>query len=152
MKNIFILISCLLIGINSYAQKSYVSISASAFFATSVKDPINLLSSTIEYGRYLKSGISLGISYGYFSLDADQKYSLARITCPILEKNDGVYNLSLSGGVGWFYKFKDILFEYDINNSFKISDKNSLVLSYCVNSAFGDGNMKSFVFAFNRDF
>jgi len=150
MKNI-ILIACLLIGIKSYAQKNYVSISASAFFATSVKDPINLLSSTIEYGRYLKSGISLGISYGYFSLDADQKYSLARITFPILEKND-VYNLSLSGGVGWFYKFKDILLEYDINNSFKISDKNSLVLSYCVNSAFGDGNMKSFVFAFNRDF
>ena len=91
MKNIIILVFCLLIGINCYAQKNYVSISASAFFATSVKDPINLLSSTIEYGRYLKSGISLGISYGYFSLDADQKYSLARITFPILEKND-VYN------------------------------------------------------------
>jgi hypothetical protein len=114
MKKILIFTLLVLLCFNSKAQKNYVSVSASAFFATSINDPINLLSSTIEVGRYLKSGISLGLSYGYFSLDADQKYSMARVTLPILDK--GLYNFSVSGGVGWFYKYKDLLLEYDINN------------------------------------
>jgi len=150
MKKTLICAFLLMLCFKSKAQKNYVSVSASTFFATSINDPINLLSSTIEVGRYLKSGVSLGLSYGYFSLDADQKYSMARITLPILDK--GLYNFSVSGGVGWFYKYKDLLLEYDINNSIKLNDKNYLVLSYCVNSAFGDANMKSFVFSLSRDF
>jgi hypothetical protein len=110
------------------------------------------MGANIEYGRYLKSGIAIGINFGYWSFVKGTEYNGIKITYPIYS-ND-YYSFSFSGGINYFYSYKDILTEYDFNSSLYISrDKSlSLVLNYCSQSGLGYSKAESFNFGINKDF
>ena len=110
------------------------------------------MGANIEYGRYLKSGISVGINFGYWSFIEGTEFNGIKITFPI--HNNDYYSFSFSGGVNYFYKPKDILLEYDFNSNIYISkDKSvSLVLNYCRQSGLGYDKAESFNFGINKDF
>jgi hypothetical protein len=93
-----------------------VCVGTGLFFNSPISDWKNTLGANVEYGRYLKSGISVGINFGYWSLMKGYEFNGAKITFPIYD-ND-YYCFSFSGGINYFYGFKDILLEYD-----KISNK-----------------------------
>jgi hypothetical protein len=151
MKNILLII-LLLICSSVYSQKNYIYAGTGLFFNSPIKDWKNTLGANVEYGRYFKSGMSIGINFGYWSLLKGYEYNGAKITFPIYS-ND-YYSFSFSGGLNYFYAFKDILAEYDLNNNLYIfKDKSiSLSLNYCRQSGLGYDKAESFNFGINKDF
>jgi hypothetical protein len=152
MKNILIIL-LVIITTTSYSQKkNYLCVSTGVFFNSPISDWRNTLGASVEYGRYLKSGISIGINFGYWSFLKDNEYNGVKISFPLLSNE--YYSLSISGGGSYFYHFKDALFEYDFNANIYLSkDKNtSLALNYCRQSGLGYSNAESFNFGINKDF
>jgi hypothetical protein len=151
MKKLIIVI-LLLIGSVSYGQKNYLSVGTGVFFNSPISDWKNTLGANVEYGKYFKSGLSVGVNFGYWSLLPKYEYNGVKITFPIYS-ND-YYSLSFSGGANYFYSFKDILMEYDFNGNIYMSkDKSvSLILNYCRQSGLGYDRAESFNFGINKDF
>lgn len=151
MKKI-ILVLLLLISSVTYSQKNYIYTGTGVFFNSPISDWKNTMGANIEYGRYLKSGIAIGINFGYWSFVKGTEYNGIKITYPIYS-ND-YYSFSFSGGINYFYSYKDILTEYDFNSSLYINkDKSlSLVLNYCSQSGLGYNKAESFNFGINKDF
>jgi len=151
MKKLIIVI-LLLIGSVSYGQKNYLSVGTGVFFNSPISDWKNTLGANVEYGKYFKSGLSVGVNFGYWSLLPKYEYNGVKITFPIYS-ND-YYSLSFSGGANYFYSFKDILMEYDFNSNIYMSkDKSvSLILNYCRQSGLGYDRAESFNFGINKDF
>ena len=148
------IITALLLVIASvtYGQKNYVYAGTGLFFNSPIKDWKNTFGANVEYGRYLKSGIAVGVNFGYWSLLKGYEYNGVKITFPIYS-ND-YYSLSFSGGLNYFYGFKDILAEYDFNgNIYVFKNKSiSLGLNYCRQSGLGYDRAESFNFGINKDF
>ena len=151
MRNILLII-LLLICSSTYSQKNYVCVGTGLFFNSPIKDWKNTFGGAVEYGRYLKSGISVGVNFGYWSLLKNYEYNGVKATFPIYS-ND-YYSLSFSGGLNYFYAFKDVLAEYDLNSNIYIfKDKSiSLSLNYCRQSGLGYDKAESFNFGINKDF
>lgn len=152
MKKIF-LICLLLISFKPLAQevnKNYLCVGTGAFFNSPMKDWKQLLGANIEYGRYLESGISLGVNFGYWSLLKNYQFNGLKITYPLFQKEG--YSFSVSGGVNYFYYQKDLLFEWDINTSIPIKNNYSLSLVYCFQSGLGYNRALSFNIGVNKDF
>jgi hypothetical protein len=147
-----ILVILLLISSIAYSQKNYICAGTGIFFNSPISDWRNTLGANIEYGRYLKSGISVGVNFGYWSFIEGTEFNGLKITFPIY--NNDYYSFSFSGGVNYFYKPKDILLEYDFNSNIYIGkDKSvSLVLNYCRQSGLGYDKAESFNFGINKDF
>lgn len=142
-----------LISTVAYAQnKNYVCVSTGVFFNSPISDWRNTLGASVEYGRYLKSGISIGLNFGYWSFLSGYEYNGLKISFPLLSNE--YYSFSISGGGSYFYHFKDALFEYDFNANIYLSkDKNtSLALNYCRQSGLGYSSAESFNFGINKDF
>lgn len=97
----------------AFSQKNYISIGTGAFFNSPLEDTKNMLGATVEYGRVLNNGISLGYVFGYYSLTKDKSFSELKLNIPIYDF--GKYNFSVSAGAGYFHSYNDILLEYDIN-------------------------------------
>jgi hypothetical protein len=154
MKNLLIVFA-FLFAFNLSAQDStqnhnYICVGTGAFFNSPMKDWQQLLGASVEYGRYFKSGIALGINFGYWSLAKGNAYNGAKITYPLLSKEH--YSFSLSGGVNYFYTYKDLLFEYDFNTSIFLKNNYSLSLAYCFQSGLGYSSAQSFNIGINKDF
>jgi outer membrane autotransporter protein len=145
-----LLILLILLNFKCFSQKNYIYAGTGAFFNSPINDWKQLLGANVEYGRYLKSGISLGVNFGYWSLLKDYQYNGVKITYPILEKES--YSFSISGGVSYFYKFKDVLFEYDLNTNILLKNNYYLCLSYCCQSGLGYDKAQSFNIGINKDF
>jgi hypothetical protein len=147
-----LLILMLLISSVAYSQKNYICAGTGVFFNSPISDWRNTMGANIEYGRYLKSGIAVGVSFGYWSFLKGTEFNGLKTTFPIFS-ND-YYSFSFSGGVNYFYKPKDILLEYDFNSNIYISkDKSvSLVLNYCRQSGLGYDKAESFNIGINKDF
>jgi hypothetical protein len=152
MKKLLVLM--LLISSYTYAQKNknYVCVSSGIFFNSPINDWKNTFGASMEYGRYFKSGISVGVNFGYWSFLKNYEYNGLKVTFPLLS-ND-YYSLGISGGGSYFYHFKDILLEYDLNANIIISKdkKTSLALNYCRQSGLGYKSAESFNFGINTDF
>jgi hypothetical protein len=131
-------------------NRNYICVGTGAFFNSPMKDWQQLLGASIEYGRYFKSGISLGVNFGYWSLAKGNAYNGVKITYPLLSKE--YYSFSLSGGVNYFYTQKDLLFEYDFNTSIFLKNNYSLSLVYCFQSGLGYSSAQSFNIGINKDF
>jgi hypothetical protein len=142
----------LLISSVAYSQKNYICAGTGIFFNSPISDWKNTMGANIEYGKYLKSGIAIGINFGYWSFIKGTEFNGLKITFPI-HSND-YYCFSFSGGINYFYSFKDILLEYDFNSNIYVSkDKSvSLVLNYCRQSGLGYDKAESFNFGINKDF
>jgi len=148
------LIVLLLLVISSvcYSQKNYVCVGSGIFFNSPITDWKNTFCGNIEYGRYLKSGISVGVNFGYWALSKGYEYNGLKITFPI--HNNDYYCFSFSGGINYFYEYRDVLLEYDFNGNIYINkDKSlSLALNYCRQSGLGYDRAESFNFGINKDF
>jgi len=151
MKKIIVVL-LLLISSVTYSQKNYIYAGTGVFFNSPISDWKNTMGASVEYGRYLKSGIAIGINFGYWSFMEGTEYNGIKITYPI-HSND-YYSFSFSGGINYFYSYKDILTEYDFNSSLYISKNKSLslVLNYCSQSGLGYSKAESFNFGINKDF
>jgi len=151
MRKLIVLI-LIFVGSIAYGQKNYVCVGSGIFFNSPISDWKNTLGASVEYGRYLKSGLSVGVNFGYWSLLPNYEYNGVKVTFPI--RSTDYYSLSFSGGVNYFYAFKDILLEYDFNSAIFISkDKTvSLTLNYCRQSGLGYSSAESFNFGINKDF
>jgi len=151
MKKLIVVI-LLLISSITYSQKNYICVGTGLFFNSPITDWRNTMGANIEYGRYLKSGIAIGINFGYWSFIEGTEFNGVKITFPIY--NNDYYSLSFSGGINYFYEFKDILLEYDFNSNIYISKNKSvsLVLNYCRQSGLGYDKAESFNFGINKDF
>ena len=154
IKNL-LLVLALLFTLNTSAQdttqnRNYICIGTGAFFNSPMKDWQQLLGASIEYGRYFESGIALGINFGYWSLAKGYEYNGVKITYPLLSTD--YYSFSLSGGVNYFYTYKDLLFEYDFNTNIFLKNDYSLSLSYCFQSGLGYDRAQSFNIGINKDF
>lgn len=151
MKRIVTIILLVLASV-TYGQKNYVYAGTGLFFNSSIKDWKNTFGANVEYGRYFKSGISVGVNFGYWSLLKGYEYNGAKITFPIYS-ND-YYCLSFSGGLNYFYEFKDILTEYDLNGNIYVfkNKSTSLSLNYCRQSGLGYDRAESFNFGISKDF
>lgn len=148
---ILLIILLTLLCFNTNAQnKNYICIGTGAYFNLPIQDWKQLLGANIEYGRYLKSGISLGVNFGYWSLLKDYQYNGVKITYPLFEKE--YYSFTLSGGTNYFYKYKDLLFEYDLNTNIFLKNDYSLCLSYCYQSGLGYDKAQSFNISISKDF
>ena len=147
-----ILAVLLLISSVAYSQKNYICAGTGIFFNSPISDWRNTMGANIEYGRYLKSGISVGVNFGYWSFIEGTEFNGLKITFPI--HNNDYYSFSFSGGINYFYSIKDILLEYDFNSNIYINkDKSvSLVLNYCRQSGLGYDKAESFNFGINKDF
>lgn len=147
-----LLILMLLVSSVAYSQKNYICAGTGVFFNSPISDWRNTMGANIEYGRYLKSGISIGVNFGYWSFMKGTEFNGLKITFPIFSNE--YYSFSFSGGANYFYKPKDILLEYDFNSNIYISkDKSvSLVLNYCRQSGLGYDKAESFNFGINKDF
>jgi hypothetical protein len=148
----FVLAVLLLLSSIAYSQKNYVCVSTGIFFNSPIKDWKNTFGGAVEYGRYLKSGISVGVNFGYWSLLPNYEYNGIKVTFPLYSSE--YYNLSFSGGLNYFYSFQDILTECDFNSNIYLSkDKSlSLALNYCRQSGLGYNGAESFNFGINKDF
>jgi hypothetical protein len=151
MKKLMLSIMLLITSI-AYSQKNYICVGTGVFFNSPISDLKNTLGANIEYGRYLKSNIAIGVNFGYWSLLPKYEYNGLKVTFPIYD-ND-YYAFSFSGGANYFYSFKDILLEYDFNaNIFMNKNKDlSLALNYCRQSGLGYDKAESFNFGINKDF
>jgi hypothetical protein len=147
-----LLMSMLLISSVAYSQKNYVCAGTGVFFNSPISDWRNTMGANVEYGRYLKSGIAVGVCFGYWSFIEGTEFNGLKTTFPIFS-ND-YYSFSFGGGVNYFYKPKDILLEYNFNSSIYISKDRSvsLVLNYCRQSGLGYDKAESFNFGVNKDF
>jgi hypothetical protein len=144
------LLTLLCINCNAQDNKNYLFVGTGAFFNTPLEDWKQLLGANIEYGRYLKSGISLGVNFGYWSLLKNYQYNGVKITYPLFERD--AYSFTLSGGANYFYKFKDVLFEYDLNTNIFLKNDYALGLSYCFQSGLGYDRAQSFNIGISKDF
>jgi hypothetical protein len=142
----------LLISSIAYSQKNYICVGTGVFFNSPISDWKNTLGANVEYGRYLKSKIAIGINFGYWSILPKYEYNGLKVTFPIYD-ND-YYAFSFSGGANYFYSFKDILLEYDFNANIYINKSKdlSLALNYCRQSGLGYDKAESFNFGINKDF
>jgi outer membrane autotransporter protein len=145
-----IIILLLLLPLSTFAQKNYICAGTGAFFNSPIKDWQQLLGANIEYGRYFKSGMSVGVNFGYWSLLKGYEYNGAKITYPLLQTDK--YSFSMSGGVNYFYHYKDLLFEYDLNSNIFLKNNYSLYFSYCYQSGLGYSKAESFNIGINKDF
>ena len=145
-----ILILLLLLPLSTFAQKNYICVGTGAFFNSPMKDWQQLLGANIEYGRYFNSGLSVGVNFGYWSLLKDYQYNGVKITYPLLQKDK--YSFTMSGGINYFHKYKELLFEYDLNTSIVLKNNYSLGLSYCYQSGLGYSKAESFNIGINKDF
>jgi hypothetical protein len=147
-----VLVILLLISSVAYSQKNYICTGTGIFFNSPISDWRNTMGANIEYGRYLKSGISVGVNFGYWSFIEGTEFNGLKITFPIYS-ND-YYSFSFSGGINYFYKPKDLLLEYDFNSNIYMSKNKSvsLVLNYCRQSGLGYDKAESFNFGINKDF
>jgi hypothetical protein len=82
MKKFIIMLVLLLSIFVAYSQKYYVSAGPSVAFATSVKDPKDLLGISVEFGKYFKK-VSLGLSTGFNSLYKEDIYQSLVLSIPI---------------------------------------------------------------------
>jgi hypothetical protein len=142
----------LFISTATYSQKNYISVSTGVFFNSPISDWKNTLGASIEYGRYLKSGVSIGINFGYWSFIEGYQYNGIKISFPLVSNE--YYSFSISGGGAYFYHFKDMLFEYDFNANLYLnkSKTKSLCLNYCSQSGLGYSKAESFNIGLNKDF
>lgn len=129
---------------------NYISVGTGANFNSPIKDCQQLLGASVEYGRYFKSGISLGVNFGYWSLAKGNAYNGVKITYPLLSREG--YSFSLSGGVNYFYTYKDLLFEYDLNTNIFLKNDYSLNLSYSYQSGLGYDRVQSFNIGIDKNF
>ena len=150
MKKLLLILSILLCFKVEAQNKNYISVGTGAFFNSPIQDWKQLLGASVEYGRYFKSGISVGINGGYWSLLKDYQYNGVKITYPLFEKE--YYSFTLSGGTNYFYKYKDLLFEYDLNTNIFLKNDYSLCLSYCFQSGLGYDRAQSFNIGISKDF
>ena len=150
MKKLLLILSILLCFKVEAQNKNYISVGTGAFFNSPIQDWKQLLGASVEYGRYFESGISVGINGGYWSLLKDYQYSGVKITYPLFEKE--YYSFTLSGGTNYFYKYKDLLFEYDLNTNIFLKNDYSLCLSYCFQSGLGYDRAQSFNIGISKDF
>lgn len=134
MKNLVLLI--LFFTSIAFSQKNYLSVSTGAFFNSPLADAKNMLGATIEYGRVLKNGMSVGYAFGYYSLTKDKSFSEIKLNIPIYDF--GKYNVSVSGGAGYFHTYNDILLEYDLN--FNAELKKDYALGFVLSKSSGLGN------------
>ena len=145
-----IIISTPTIAQDSIQNRNYICVGTGAFFNSPMKDWKQLLGASVEYGRYFKSGIAVGVNFGYWSLLKGYSYNGIKITYPLLANE--YYAFSMSGGVNYFYTFKELLFEYDFNTSIFLKNDYSLSLSYCFQSGLGYDRAQSFNVGINKDF
>jgi hypothetical protein len=115
-----------------------------------MKDWKQFLGGNIEYGKYFNSGISLGFNFGYWSLLKNYQYNGIKITYPLWERSH--YSFTLSGGANYFHKYKDLLFEYDLNSNIFLKNDYSLCISYCFQSGLGYERAQSFNIGISKDF
>ena len=144
------LLTILCINSNAQENKNYLCVGTGAFFNSPLKDWKQLLGANVEYGRYFKSGISLGVNFGYWSLLKNYQYNGVKITYPLFERE--FYSFTLSGGANYFYKYQDLLFEYDLNTNIFLKKDYSLSLSYCYQSGLGYDRAQSFNIGISKDF
>jgi len=150
MKKLLLILLTLLCFNVDAQNKNYFCVGTGSFFNSPVKDWKQLLGANVEYGRYLKSGISLGVNFGYWSLLKNYQYNGVKITYPLFERE--AYSFTLSGGTNYFYKYKDLLFEYDLNTNIFLKNDYSLCLSYCYQSGLGYDKAQSFNISISKDF
>jgi hypothetical protein len=129
---------------NKTNGQGYVMVAPNFAFDTPLRDTKNLIGSTIEIGKYFGE-TAIGINSGWWSLDSKDFYQEIMATFPLIDK------FSVSVAVGYFYHYKDITMEYDFNYTLPIKNKYSFVLSYGVQSAFGN-KVSSYSFGINKDF
>ena len=113
-------------------------------FNTPLNDTKNLLGGTIEVGKYFGK-TAIGINSGWWTLDSKDFYQEVMATFPIYER------FSVSAAIGYFYHYKDITMEYDINYNFKARNGYTPVISYSLQTAFGT-SCKAFSVGVNKDF
>ena len=131
MKKILLLLLITTIG---FAQKNSITLSSGAFFNTSLSDAKNMLGATIEYDRTLNNGLSIGYVFGYYCLTKDKSFSELKLNIPIYDF--GKFNVSVSGGAGYFHTYNDLLLEYDLNFNAKLNYSYSLAFTLSKTSAF----------------
>ncbi len=135
MKRIIIILVLLFTSV-AFSQKNYISVSTGAFFNSPLADTKNMLGATLEYGRILNNGMSIGYAFGYYSLTKDKSFSEIKLNIPIYDF--GNYNASISGGAGYFHTYNDILLEYDIN--FNAELNNNYTLGFTLSKTSGLGS------------
>ena len=119
----------------AFSQKNYISVGTGAFFKSSLADSKNMLGATVEYGRVLKNNMSIGYCFGFYSLTKDKGFSEVKLNIPIY--NFGKYNISVSGGTGYFHTYNDILLEYDLNFNADLGVNYYIVFSLSKSSGLG---------------
>jgi hypothetical protein len=145
MKKIILAI-LLLISSVAYSQKYYTYIGPSVAFDVPLSDTKHLISGCFEVGKYLNNGISVGLRTGLYSLDPKDVYTHFVVGLPILTSN-----FSITLCAGYFYNYNDITLEYDLNYNIKLSETNSIIITYGAQSAFGTTS-HSFSCGLNKDF
>ena len=121
----------------------YVMAAPNVAFNTPLNDTKNLLGATVEVGRYFGK-TAVGINSGWWTYDSKDFYQELMATFPIYDK------FSVSAAIGYFYHHKDITMEYDFNYTIPLKKEYSFVLSYGVQSAFGD-SFASYSVGINKD-
>ena len=137
----------LLVCVLGYTQpRYYVCLAPNVAFDTPANDFNNLMGVNLEVGKYINT-TALGITTGYYSLDSRDLFSELIATVPIAQDS----GFSVSAGIGWFYFKKDITMEYDVNYTFNLKDRLSLIVTYNNQSAFGV-TTTAFCIGLNKDF
>ncbi len=122
----------------------YVMVAPNVAFDTKLQDTKNLLGATIEVGKYF-GDTAIGINSGWWTYDSKDFYQEVMATFPIYER------FSVSAAIGYFYYYKDITMEYDLNYTVPMNHGYSFVLSYGAQSAFGD-TFGAYSIGINKDF
>jgi len=141
-----ILAILLLISSVAYSQKYYAYAGPSVAFNTPLSDTKNLIGGCVEVGKYLNSGISIGVRTGLYSIHKEDVYSHFVVGLPVPSSN-----FSITLCAGYFYYHNDITLEYDFNYSIKLPKNKSIVVTYGVQSALG-ATSRGFSVGINRDF
>ena len=119
----------------AFSQKNYMSVGTGAFFNSPLADTKNMLGATIEYGRVLNNGMSVGYAIGYYCLTEDKSFSEIKLYVPLYDF--GKYNFSVGGGAGYFHSYNDILLEYNLNVNAKLSYNYALGFTLSKTSGLG---------------
>jgi len=141
MRIIFIIL--FFIALESKAQY-YIMAAPNVAFDTPLRDTKNLLGGTVEVGKYF-GDIAVGINSGWWTYDSKDFYQELMVTFPIYGR------FSISSAIGYFYYYKDITMEYDLNYTLPLKKEYSFVFSYGAQSAFG-GTFGSYSVGINKDF
>jgi len=138
------LIVILMLICSKASAQYYVMAAPNIAFNTPLSDTKNLFGGTVEVGRYFGDA-AIGINSGWWTFDSKDFYQEVMVTLPIHG------NFSATAAIGYFYKYKDITMEYDLNYTVPLSKNYSFILSYGAQSAFGS-IATSYSIGINKDF